>query len=110
MPKHDLSFLEFIQSHRRGELLTEADQSLTELVEAIQRTGGNGQLTMKLSFKTNKAGQLECHPVVEIKKPKKPMGVGIYYATQEGRLMRRDPAQMDLIDELEERRERSDLN
>lgn len=108
--KDELSFLEFLQSFRRGELLADADQSLTELIEAIERTGGNGTLTIKLPFKKNKAGQLECVPAVELKKPKRPMGTGIYYATPDARLTRRDPAQMDLIDELEARRERADTH
>lgn len=60
-----LNFLEFIQTHRRGELLHEADTALTELITAIKETGGNGALVIKLPFKVNKAGQLECDPVVE---------------------------------------------
>jgi hypothetical protein len=110
MSKSDeLSFLEFLQSFRRGELLSDADQSLTELIEAVERTGGSGSLTIRLPFKKNKAGQLECVPAVELKKPKRAMGTGIYYATADARLTRKDPSQMDLIDELEARRERADL-
>jgi hypothetical protein len=37
------------------------------------------------------------------------MGTGIYYATADAKLTRKDPSQMDLIDELEARRERADL-
>lgn len=111
MPKpEDLNFLEFLQTFRRGELLTEADEQLAELVEAVQRTGGKGELTIKLPFKVNDAGQIECTPTVACKKPRRAMGRGIYFATQEGRLTRRDPSQADMFeDELESRRGR-DIN
>jgi len=41
-----------------------------------------------------------------VKKPKRQMGIGIYYATPDARLSRRDPSQLDMIDELETRRDR----
>jgi len=104
MAKHELNFLEFIQSFRRGELLETGDQKLTELVEAIRETGGSGSLNFKASFKMNKAGQIEIAPDITIKKPTRSMGTGIYFATDDGRLTRRDPNQMDFEDELERRR------
>lgn len=110
MPRDELSFLEVVQSFRRGELIAEADEQLSELIEAIRRTGGKGELTVRLPFKVNEAGQVECVPTVSAKKPRRPLGTGIYYVTDEGRLSRRDPAQDDMFDELADRRERSDLN
>lgn len=104
MARQDLNFLELIQGFRRGELLTEGDQKLQELIEAIGTTGGSGDLTLKLKFSTNKAGQLECNPALTIKKPTRALGTGIYFATDEGRLTRRDPNQMDIEDEIERRR------
>lgn len=101
-----LNFLEFMQTFRRGELIAASDDMLRELIAAVQDTGGSGTLTIKLPFKMNKAGQIECVPVVEAKKPQRPMGTGIYYATDDGALTRRDPNQMDMIDELENRRAR----
>lgn len=102
--RHELNFLELIQSFRRGELLTEGDQKLNELIDAIQRTGNGGDLTMKLKIKVNKAGQLEIVPDLTIKKPTRALGTGIYFATDDGRLSRRDPHQMDIEDEIERRR------
>lgn len=108
MPKtEDLNFLEFLQGFRRGELLAQADEQLSELIEAVMRTGGKGELTIKLPFKVNEAGQIECLPVVGCKKPRRAMGRGIYFATEEGRLTRRDPSQFDMFeDELAPRRDR----
>lgn len=103
----ELNFLEFLQSFRRGELLAEANDQLSELIEAVQRTGAKGELVLKLPFKVNDAGQIECVPVVTSKKPRRALGTGIYFATGEGRLTRRDPNQDDLFeDELADRRTR----
>lgn len=104
MTRHELNFLEFIQSFRRGELLEHGDQKLAELIEAIQQTGQGGSLTLKITIKPNKAGQLEAQPDLTMKKPTRSLGTGIYFATDEGRLTRRDPYQMDIEDEIERRR------
>jgi hypothetical protein len=104
MARHDLNFLEFLQTFRRGELLAEGDAKLTELVEALAIQKGNGSLTLKLSFKTNKAGQIEIVPDMVIKKPARALGTGIYFASDDNRLTRRDPNQMDIEDEIERRR------
>ncbi len=108
MARHELNFLELIQSFRRGELLTEGDTKLSELIEAIRDTGGSGTPSLKLNFKTNKAGQLECVPDLSIKKPTRALGTGIFFATDDGRLTRRDPNQMDIEDEIERRRTAND--
>lgn len=108
MQRHELNFLEFIQTFRRGELLADGDDKLRELIEAISRTGSSGSLTLKMSVKVNKAGQLEVTPDISIKKPSRSPGVGIYYANDEGRLSRRDPNQMDIEDEIARRRGESD--
>ena len=104
MARHDLNFLEFLQTFRRGELLAEGDAKLTELVEALAIQKGNGSLTQKLNFKTNKAGQIEIVPDMTIKKPACAFGTGIYFASDDNRLTRRDPNQMDIEDEIERRR------
>lgn len=102
----ELNLLEFLQQHRRGALLGEASERLHELLLAIGETGGAGVLTLKLPFKMNKAGQLECTPTVEVKKPARALGTGLYFLNRdEGTLSRRDPNQMDLEDEIARRRE-----
>lgn len=107
-PSEELNFLEFLQGFRRGELISDANELFNELMDAIRKTGGKGDLTVKLPFKVNDAGQIECVPVLSVTKPRKPLGTGIYYVTDEGRLTRRDPSQDDLFDELEARRTRPD--
>lgn len=102
--KHEVNFLELIQSFRRGALLTDGDQKLSELIEAIGNTMTGGSLTLTLKFKVNKAGQIELDPTIAIKKPCIALGTGIYFAGHDGTLSRRDPHQMDIEDEIERRR------
>jgi len=104
LPNHSINFLEFLQSFRRGDLLREGDRKLAEVIEAMTETGGDGKITIELPFKRNKAGQIECTPKVSAKIPQKPMGTGIYFSDDEGRLSRRDPNQLDIEDEIERRR------
>ena len=101
MAREELNFLEFLQGFRRGDLLHEADTQLSELITAVTETGGSGELVLKLPFKVNKAGQLECLPVVAAKKPRRQLGTGIFYATDDGKLTRRDPNQADWLEEQE---------
>ncbi|EEX09606.1 conserved hypothetical protein [Ruegeria lacuscaerulensis ITI-1157] len=77
---------------------------MTRVIEAMAETGGDGEITIKLPFKLNKAGQIECTPKITAKVPQRPMGTGIFFANDEGRLSRRDPNQFDIEDEIERRR------
>lgn len=105
MIDHSINFLEFMQTFRRGELLGECDQKLALVIEAIAETGGDGSITIKLPFKRNKAGQLECDPKITPSIPQRPIGTGIYYTDDKGRLSPRDPNQYDIEDEIERRRQ-----
>ncbi len=106
MANDELNFLEFLQSFRRGELLDHGNEKLHEVINAVAMYGSKGSITIVLPFEVNKAGQIECAPSISAKLPVKPMGTGIYYATDEGTLCRRDPRQLDMIDEIETRRAR----
>lgn len=100
----DLNFLEFLQGYRRGSLLDRADRDLNELMDAIAETGRGGTLTLTLTVKVNKAGQIEIAPDVKTKSPRPDLGVGIYFVSDTGRLTRRDPNQMDIEDEIARRK------
>lgn len=103
---HSINFLEFMQTFRRGELLRQADEHLSNIVAEMKETGGDGKLTVELPLKFNKAGQIEVNPKLTPKVPQRPIGTGIYFADDDGRLTRRDPSQYDIEDEIERHRER----
>lgn len=108
-PDQSIGFLEFLQGFRRGELLQQLNDQMEAVIAAMAETGVDGELSLKLPFKLNKAGQIECTPKVAAKVPTRPMGTGIYFADDDGRLSRRDPRQMDIEDEIERRR-KTDIN
>lgn len=101
-----MNFVQLLQATRRGEIVREADDLLAEMVRAIHEHGGKGELTLKLSIKKNEAEQLEITPALNMKKPRRALGIGIAYSTDEGELSRTDPLQDDLFDEVAERRSR----
>lgn len=107
MPRtNELTFLEFLNTFRGGSLIEQLDDMLSEVVTAMNETGGDGSITLTLPLKRNKGGQIECTPKLKAERPRRAMGTGIYYATEDGRLSRSDPGQMDMLDELETRRTR----
>lgn len=77
MAEDALTFMELLQSFRRGELLDQADQRLVEVIDAIRDTGGCGTLTITLPFKMNKAGQIECTPDLKAKVPRRAQAGGL---------------------------------
>ena len=104
MRDHDLNFMQFIQTFRRGELLDDCNQKLNELMEALATADKGGSFTLKFDFKHNKAGQIEITPNAVIKKPAKNVPPGVYFISDDSRLTRRDPRQMDIEDEIDRRR------
>lgn len=107
MAKNDLDFVALLQASRRGEIVREADELLAEMVRAIHEHGGRGDLTLKISVKKNEAEQLEVSPTLKMNKPRRALGDGIFYATDDGKLSGADPDQEDLFNELEDRRQRA---
>lgn len=104
MSDTDINFVELLNTHRRGEIARALDDARGEVLAAVADTGASGSVTLKLTFKPNKAGQIEMLPEVTHRKPARPLGVGIFWAAPGGegraRLSRRDPDQGDLLDDL----------
>tara|TARA_A100001391_G_C4910082_1_gene236128 strand:- start:200 stop:529 length:330 start_codon:yes stop_codon:yes gene_type:complete len=101
-----LNFNEFFLGLRNGALAGECSDQLDKVLDAIGETGAPGELVIKLPLKLNKAGQLECKPSVTAKIPRREMGTGIFYLTDDSRLTKTDPRQTDLEDDLATRREK----
>ncbi|MES2814501.1 MAG: hypothetical protein V4720_06365 [Pseudomonadota bacterium] len=103
-PDPAIGFLQLLQTHRRGEISTEADAALTDILTALREFGGAGKLTLTLKLKLNKTGQIELAPDLKTEKPRRAMSTGLFFADQDGRLLRRDPDQPDWVDEVAARR------
>lgn len=100
-----ITFIGFIQSHRRGEIPTEGDAAMTDILNAIREHGGKGKLTLTMNFKLNKSGQIEIQPDLKVEKPRRAMSTGLYFADDDGNLSRRDPKQDDWVETLADRRD-----
>lgn len=101
-----LNMLGVLQTHRRGEILKEADAALTDVIDAIRQHGGKGKLTLTLNFKLEKGDQISLTPDLKTEKPRRAMSTGIFFATDDGQLTRTDPNQGDLLaDDLASRRD-----
>ena len=99
-----ISFLNLMQTHRRGEIPSEADAAMTAILTALREHGGKGKLTLTLNFKLGKSGQVEITPDLKSEKPRRAMSTGLFFATDDGELSRRDPAQPDWVDDIADRR------
>jgi len=104
-PDQPITFLQLLQSHRRGEIPAEADAALTDILTAMREHGGKGKLTLTLNLKLNKTGQVELAPDLKVEKPRRAMSTGLFFTDDDGNLMRRDPNQGDWVDDLSQRRD-----
>jgi len=81
---------------RYGGLHDELTDQLAALVKACNDTGRKGSLTLTLSLKPGKAGQIELADDIKVKIPAHEKGQTLLFATPEGNLQREDPRQMSL--------------
>lgn len=100
-----ITFLQLLQTHRRGEIPGEADAALTDVLAALREHGGKGKLTLTLNMKLNKTGQIELQPDLKMEKPRRAMSTGLFFTNDDGHLMRRDPNQGDWVDDIAARRD-----
>ena len=100
-----ITFLQLLQSHRRGEIPAEADAALTDILTALREHGGKGKLTLTLNMKLNKTGQIDLAPDLKVEKPRRAMSTGLFFTDDDGNLMRRDPNQGDWVDDIAARRD-----
>jgi hypothetical protein len=103
-PEPSITFLQLLQTHRRGEIPSEADDALSDILTALREHGGKGKLTLTLNLKLNKTGQIELTPDLKAEKPRRAMSTGLFFADDDGRLLRRDPNQGDWVDDISPRR------
>ena len=89
-------FMDTLREVERGVLLDELTDIQHQIVEAVQMTNKQGELTIKLKFKPEGAGQVSIETDYKPKIPQLPRGRSIFFVTPEGNLQRDDPRQKDL--------------
>ena len=81
----------------QGQLMADADEKLTELIDAIAANGGKGTITIKVEVKEVKGKDaVSVTPSLEMKKPQPARLTTPYFRTPDGGLTRRHGAQPDL--------------
>ena len=89
-------FSDTLNTLRFGTLNEELGRELADLTVRCENAGATGTLTLKLTLKPGKAGQIEVVDDIAIKAPKEEKGTTILFSTPEGNLIREDPRQQQL--------------
>ena len=89
-------FTDTLNALRFGTLNDDLSESLHELTERCANTGKSGTLTLQLTLKPGKGGQIEVIDDIKVKLPKEEKGTTLMFATPEGNLTREDPRQLKL--------------
>lgn len=91
-------FKDLLQDHRNGGLEYDASLELKKLVEAVRETGKGGSVTIKLSVSPINGDPKKVVMIDEIKSsiPKASVGGSLFFTTEQGGLVQRNPDQLDL--------------
>lgn len=88
---------EILERADQGDLLEDADNLLTELVEAVGSNGGKGEVTIKVTVKEIKGKDaVEVTASATLKKPAPTRMGSPYFVTEDNRLSRKHGSQPDL--------------
>jgi hypothetical protein len=80
----------------QGKIKREAEDFLQKLVQAIDKHGGSGHITIKLTVKKLNEGSVQVTGDVNAKMPKPILLPSIFFATEDFALVRTDPRQAEL--------------
>lgn len=93
-PPIDGNFINFLQNHRRGEIISDLSSKVRELVDAVTRLGKGGTMMLKISVKpASKGGALVIEDEIKVAPPKEEVEGSIFFADKDGNLLREDPNQ-----------------
>lgn len=96
-PAVDGAFLAMMQNHRRGESLSDLAAALREVTEAVRHTGKPGSVTLKVKIRpAAKGGAMVVEDEVKTTLPKSEIEGSIFFADDQGNLLREDPNQRTL--------------
>lgn len=97
MAKHPI--IQMLRDADRGRLISDMQEGMTRIVDAIEnaRGAGTGELVLKIKVKSKSEGTYTLTPTLTVKAPEPPRQDMITFLDdQSGELIRRDPRQPDL--------------
>lgn len=90
------SFTDVLNQLRAGETAEELTARYSDLTTKCADSGRAGTITLVISLKPGKAGQIEVFDEIKVKEPKQERSATLMFATPEGSLQREDPRQREL--------------
>jgi hypothetical protein len=99
-----MSFNATVQNIRDGELLSHLTDELDEVVRAVMEHGKVGTISLSLKIKPNGEGAVTITPTVNSSPPKGTLGDALFFVSDAG-LVRQNPRQRDIEDELQRKRD-----
>lgn len=87
-----------LREYRKGRAVDLASQRLAELIQAVDETNKEGDITIKIKVKPQKGGGSEKTLAIGVmcKIPEIDLPEAIFFSDTEGNLHRTDPAQAEL--------------
>lgn len=97
------SFAKSLAEVRRGGLLTECSEALSEVTKAVMETGKAGSMTITLKVRRNADGESVevIAPYVNKKVPRKDPQSTNFYVGEDGELLRDHPKQQEMFNVVE---------
>ena len=89
-------FIDTLRTVEYGHLLDELTEVQHEVVEAVNKTGKQGQITIVLKYKQETEGQIRIEADIKDKVPQQARGGTLFFLTPEGNLDQNDPRQSNL--------------
>lgn len=108
--------LSLLVDARNGAVVTDINEKLNELIDAVLDTGAKGELIIKLRVTPSKKGMgggvLECEfdHDLKVKKPEFKIGKSTFYVSDKGRLSRNPPGQEAMFEEVAEEPQKKERN
>lgn len=95
------AFANLLAGMKRGAVLGDLDDTLKEVVLAINTTGKPGMITLKIKIVPEGKADSESPSYaitedISVKKPRKSRGKAVFFGDEEGNLMRNDPKQHEM--------------
>jgi hypothetical protein len=101
------SFTKIIEDIRDGDLLEQCSNDFADLISAVTETRKGGAFSLMLKVRPNGERGVAISATIKTTEPKPSIGEAMFF-TDGTNLLRRDPRQIDIEDELKRKREQRD--
>lgn len=96
-PAINPAFISLLQQHRNGSILNDVADAVREVIEAVQLAGKAGKLTITFTMAPSGAtGAIIISDDIKVTLPKLPKQESLFFADDNGQLVRNDPRQREL--------------